>query len=165
MEINGIAHTFLTVNNFPRAKAFYAKLLPYLGLTAIIDSDDTYYCIGGKTGVAIRASEDISEANKFNQANFRQLDQITLNRFTLHLGKTKRAVTVFSSEPGLTAPFSVPISLDEPLKRQVNSLYHFLEHLRMNLSIPGAILFELHQALFLTVIVGSFPWFSDTLNQ
>ena len=28
MEINGIAHTFVTVGDFDRSRAFYSKLLP-----------------------------------------------------------------------------------------------------------------------------------------
>jgi len=57
MEINGIAHTFLTASNFPAARAFYGRLLPLLGLTPVIDSDDTYYCIGGRTGIGISAGD------------------------------------------------------------------------------------------------------------
>lgn len=55
MEINGIAHTFLTSSNFPAARAFYGKLLPLLGLVPVIDSDDSYYCVGGRTALGIRA--------------------------------------------------------------------------------------------------------------
>ena len=67
MEINGIAHTFLTSGNFPRAKAFYSELLPFLGLTPVLDTDDTYYCIGGRTAVGIRASARQEEENRFDQ--------------------------------------------------------------------------------------------------
>ena len=55
MEINGIAHIFLTASNFERSREFYRKLLPFLGLKAVIDSDAVYYCVGGRTAVAIRA--------------------------------------------------------------------------------------------------------------
>lgn len=67
MEINGIAHTFLTVRDFDTARAFYAKLLPFLGMQAVLDIPGTYYCIGGKTAIGIRASEDGHGAEKFNQ--------------------------------------------------------------------------------------------------
>jgi len=55
MEINGIAHVFLTASNFERSREIYRKLLPVLGLKAVIDSDAVYYCVGGRTAVAIRA--------------------------------------------------------------------------------------------------------------
>jgi catechol 2,3-dioxygenase-like lactoylglutathione lyase family enzyme len=45
MEVNGIAHIFLTASNFERSREFYRKLLPFLGLKPIIDSDQVYYCI------------------------------------------------------------------------------------------------------------------------
>ena len=49
MEINGMAHVMLTCSNFPRAREFYGKLLPCLGLTPVIDTADYYYCVGGRT--------------------------------------------------------------------------------------------------------------------
>ena len=55
MEVNGIAHIFLTASNFERSREFYRKLLPYLGLKPVIHTDAVYYCVGGRTAVAIRA--------------------------------------------------------------------------------------------------------------
>jgi hypothetical protein len=42
MEINGIAHIFLTASNFERSRGFYRKLLPFLGLKPVIDTETTY---------------------------------------------------------------------------------------------------------------------------
>jgi catechol 2,3-dioxygenase-like lactoylglutathione lyase family enzyme len=67
MEINGIAHVFLTASNFPRSREFYAKLLPFLGLTPVIDSDQVYYCVGGRTAVGIRAPSAEHEGAAFEQ--------------------------------------------------------------------------------------------------
>ena len=64
-EINGIAHVCLTVSDFARARAFYGELLPALGLVPLIDTDGYYYCIGGRTGVAIRPAEGPTE--RFSQ--------------------------------------------------------------------------------------------------
>jgi hypothetical protein len=55
MEVNGIAHIFLTASNFERSREFYRKLLPFLGLKPVIDTDTTYYCVGGRTAVGINA--------------------------------------------------------------------------------------------------------------
>ena len=68
MEINGIAHTFLTAGNFPVARAFYSQLLPFLGLTPVLDSEGIYYCVGARTAVGIRASEQQDSANRFDQS-------------------------------------------------------------------------------------------------
>ena len=67
MEINGIAHSMLTVGDFATARAFYSQLLPFLGLSPVLDSADTYYCVGGRTALGIRASEQPGSANRFDQ--------------------------------------------------------------------------------------------------
>lgn len=54
VEINGIAYVNLTASDFARSREFYAKLLPYLGLKPVFDSDSFYYCVGGRTGVQFR---------------------------------------------------------------------------------------------------------------
>jgi hypothetical protein len=54
MEINGIAHVSLTVSDFERSVAFYRELLPFLGLKPVVDNGNSFYCVGGRTGIAIR---------------------------------------------------------------------------------------------------------------
>src|SRR5947199_55135 len=41
MQINGVAHTFITAGNFTTARAFYGQLLPFMGLTIGADTADT----------------------------------------------------------------------------------------------------------------------------
>jgi catechol 2,3-dioxygenase-like lactoylglutathione lyase family enzyme len=54
MEINGIAHIYITVTNFEACTAFYRRLLPFIGLTRVVhDDDSTFYCIGGRTGFGL----------------------------------------------------------------------------------------------------------------
>jgi catechol 2,3-dioxygenase-like lactoylglutathione lyase family enzyme len=67
MEVNGIAHIFLTAANFERSREFYRKLLPFLGLKPMIDSDLVYYCVGGHTAVAIRAPAAEHAGSTFEQ--------------------------------------------------------------------------------------------------
>jgi catechol 2,3-dioxygenase-like lactoylglutathione lyase family enzyme len=55
MEVNGIAQIFLTASNFERSREFYRKLLPFLGVKPVIDSDTIFYCVGGRTAVGINA--------------------------------------------------------------------------------------------------------------
>src|SRR5262249_42001206 len=45
MEINGIAHIQLTVTHFEAARAFYGQLLPFLGLTPVMDFEGFFYCV------------------------------------------------------------------------------------------------------------------------
>ena len=67
MEINGVAHTFLTVSDFDRAKAVYSKLLPFLGLKPVMDIPGTYYCVGGRTALAIREAPEGTAEERFDQ--------------------------------------------------------------------------------------------------
>ncbi len=67
MEVNGIAHIFLTASNFERSREFYRKLLPFLGLTPVMDNEGIYYCVGGRTGVGIRAPSPENAGAAFEQ--------------------------------------------------------------------------------------------------
>ncbi|HTT76762.1 MAG TPA: VOC family protein, partial [Candidatus Binataceae bacterium] len=62
MEINGIAHIYLTVSNYDACAAFYRRLLPFLGMTFVVrDTPESLYCIGGRTGFGItRAASEFS---------------------------------------------------------------------------------------------------------
>jgi catechol 2,3-dioxygenase-like lactoylglutathione lyase family enzyme len=68
LEINGMAHVILTVGDFPRARAFYGDLLPFLGLNAVIDSPEYFYCVGGRTALGIRPATGAPAAEAFTQA-------------------------------------------------------------------------------------------------
>jgi catechol 2,3-dioxygenase-like lactoylglutathione lyase family enzyme len=67
MEVNGIAHIFLTASNYERSRDFYRKLLPFLGLKPVIDTETTYYCVGGRTAVGINAPSAEHEGAAFEQ--------------------------------------------------------------------------------------------------
>jgi catechol 2,3-dioxygenase-like lactoylglutathione lyase family enzyme len=67
MEINGMAHVILTASNFERSREFYSKLLPFLGMTAVIDTDTYYYCVGGRTALGIGAPAPEHAGAAFDQ--------------------------------------------------------------------------------------------------
>ena len=67
MEINGVAHIFITASDFEASRAFYRQLLPFLGLSFIRDTDDTLYYVGGRTGVGIRRPAPGNEGARFDQ--------------------------------------------------------------------------------------------------
>lgn len=67
MEINGVAHTFITAGDFERSVAFYRKLLPFLGMREVADSADTYYCVGGRTGFGVRRPDPEHAGGRFVQ--------------------------------------------------------------------------------------------------
>ncbi|MEO8604902.1 MAG: VOC family protein [bacterium] len=67
MEINGIAHTFLTVSNFDAALAFYEPLLNFLGMQTVMKVDGYLYCVGGRTAVGVSAAAPEHRGERFVQ--------------------------------------------------------------------------------------------------
>ena len=98
MEINGIAHVMLTAGNFARSREFYSKLLPFLGLEAVIDFEGMYYCVGGRTAFGIRACSPENTDVPFDQGRaglhhvcFRAREREDVDRlhaFVVELGAT-----------------------------------------------------------------------------
>ena len=67
MEINGVAHIFLSVRDFPASRAFYSRLLPFLGMTIVADHDTLFYGVGGRTGLGIQPCAPEHRDTAFNQ--------------------------------------------------------------------------------------------------
>lgn len=67
MEINGIAHIQITAGRYAAAREFYRKLLPFLGLTQVMDDTSGYYCVGGRTGVLVSPPAPEHEGERFVQ--------------------------------------------------------------------------------------------------
>lgn len=67
MQINGVAHTFITAGNFAAAREFYGKLLPFLGMTIVADTHNTFYGVGGRTGFGIHAPTPEVAGQRFRQ--------------------------------------------------------------------------------------------------
>jgi catechol 2,3-dioxygenase-like lactoylglutathione lyase family enzyme len=67
MEINGVAHVYLTVTNFEACLPFYERLLKFMGLKPVIKSEQTLYCVGGRTAVGISRCDDAHKSERFVQ--------------------------------------------------------------------------------------------------
>jgi len=57
MQLNGIAHIQLTVNDVSVSKPFWKPLLDLFEMQTLIDTDTYYYAIGSRTGIAISEAE------------------------------------------------------------------------------------------------------------
>jgi catechol 2,3-dioxygenase-like lactoylglutathione lyase family enzyme len=68
MEINGMAHVIVTVPDLKRSRKFYAELLPFLGMQVVRDTEEIYYCVGGRTAFGVRAGDPKYRGEKFVQA-------------------------------------------------------------------------------------------------
>ena len=67
IEVNGIAHVQLTVNDPARCLPFWEKLCHFLEMRTLIRNDETLYCIGSRTGILVRAAPDGKATGPFDQ--------------------------------------------------------------------------------------------------
>jgi len=67
MEMNGIAHIQLTVNDFAAARNFYGKLFAWLEMTVLFDTPQMFYGVGSRTGVAIGPCDPRFRDERFEQ--------------------------------------------------------------------------------------------------
>jgi catechol 2,3-dioxygenase-like lactoylglutathione lyase family enzyme len=98
MEINGVAHTFITAGDFEKSVAFYRQLLPFLGMKEVGESADVYYCVGGRTGFGIERPAPEHAGQRFVQSRvglhhicFRVRERAEIDKayaFLLQIGAT-----------------------------------------------------------------------------
>ena len=68
IDPNGIAHIQLTVRNVAASRPFYYRLLhETFGMRVQYDHAEVFYCIGGRTGVLIRAASAEHRDTPFDQ--------------------------------------------------------------------------------------------------
>ena len=66
-EINGMAHVILTVSQYEKAKTFYSKLMPEMGLECVFDNEGLTYFVGGRTAVGIQPCKAEVAGERFEQ--------------------------------------------------------------------------------------------------
>jgi catechol 2,3-dioxygenase-like lactoylglutathione lyase family enzyme len=67
VDINGIAHIQLTVNDPGRCVPFWERLCHFLGMRTLIKGDGVVYCIGGRTGILVRGAPPEKRGVPFDQ--------------------------------------------------------------------------------------------------
>ena len=65
--INGMAHVVLTVSDFRRARAFYARLLPACGMRPVFDGPKFAYFVGARTALGIEPCDPAYQGERFVQ--------------------------------------------------------------------------------------------------
>ena len=66
-DISGIAHLQLSVGDMAISRAFYEPLLHSMQMVTLIDDPNYFYCIGGRTGLAISPADPELCADGFKQ--------------------------------------------------------------------------------------------------
>jgi len=120
IEINGIAHTVLTVSDVARSRSFYEPLLTFLGLKKVADGPTGFYFIGGRTALAIMESPDGGNATGFHQSRIglhhlcfraRARDDVTaVHDFLVE----RRAKIVQPAQDGPWAPGYYSVLFEDP---------------------------------------------------
>jgi len=67
IEVNGIAHIQMTVNNIEACMPFWEKLCHFLQMKTLVKNDSTLYCIGSRTGILIREAPEDKKEIAFDQ--------------------------------------------------------------------------------------------------
>lgn len=137
MEIAGIAHVQLTVNDLQRALEFYEKVLGHLGLRPAMRFPGGLYMVGGKTAVMITQSSKENREIRFDQRRIglhhrcfraRSREDIDeLHRFLVN----EHVRVVHAPEDGTWAPGYYSVLFEDP------------EGIRLEVNfVPGKGLFE-----------------------
>jgi catechol 2,3-dioxygenase-like lactoylglutathione lyase family enzyme len=67
VEMNGIAHIQLNVNDAERCLPFWERLCHFLSMKTLIKGPDVLYCIGSRTGILVRAAPAAQCGARFDQ--------------------------------------------------------------------------------------------------
>jgi catechol 2,3-dioxygenase-like lactoylglutathione lyase family enzyme len=67
IEVNGIAHIQLTVNDPARCVPFWERLCHFLEMKTLIKGDEIVYCIGSRTGILVRGAPEDKRGQRFDQ--------------------------------------------------------------------------------------------------
>ena len=128
MEINGIAHIFVTVSNIDTCLPFYERLLTFLGMRPVMKTDTMLYCVGGRTAVGVTQAEEPYRGERFVQFRvglhhlcFRareRADVDTVHEFLKDIGAT----IVHPPEGGPWAPGYYSVLFEDPdgIRLEVN---------------------------------------------
>ena len=120
MEVNGIAHVILTVSNFEACLPFYERLLAFLGLRPVFQTDGCLYYVGGRTAVGIVRAADRYRAERFAQeriglhhVSFRARERGDVDALHAFLG-TIGAKIIHPPEDGAWAPGYYSVLFEDP---------------------------------------------------
>ncbi len=67
IEVNGIAHIQMTVNDIDACQPFWEKLCHFLEMKTLVKNETTLYCIGSRTGILIREAPEDKKRHAFDQ--------------------------------------------------------------------------------------------------
>ena len=131
-NINGMAHIQLTVSDMERSVPFYDRLLHSLGMATIVDTSEFYYCVGGRTGVAISPASSELRARQFQQRS------PGLHHFCFRTRSREDVDEVYEVALGLSAEIVHPPQEDEFAPGYYSVLFEDPDGIRIEANfVPG----------------------------
>lgn len=67
VQLNGIAHIQLMVNDPARCVPFWERFCHFLEMKTLLKNDEMVYCIGSRTGILVRAAPEPEKGGAFDQ--------------------------------------------------------------------------------------------------
>ncbi len=128
INMNGMAHVVLTVSQFDRAKAFYSRLMPAMGMDNVFDGDDLCYFVGARTAVGIQPCKPEFADERFVQGRvglhhicLRARSREEVDKVDVLLREMKAHIVVGASE-GPWAPGYYYVLFEDPdgIRLEVN---------------------------------------------
>ena len=120
IEINGIAHIGLSVNNFEVSKEFYSQVLSFLGLKLAYSGKESLYYVGGRPAVGITPSAEKYKSDTYDQTRiglhhfcFRSKSREDIDQLYEFL-KSINAKIVHPPEEGDWAPGYYSLLFEDP---------------------------------------------------
>jgi len=120
MGFNGIAHVQLTVTDMTRSKPFYRRIFELLEMMVLVDSDEYFYGIGSRTGLAIAPASAAHARDRFDQRRvglhhlcLRARSREDVDRFHAHMRELGATIVHPPQEDGY-APGYYSVLVEDP---------------------------------------------------
>jgi catechol 2,3-dioxygenase-like lactoylglutathione lyase family enzyme len=121
VELNGIAHIQLTVNDPDRCIPFWERLCHFLEMKTLIKGEGIVYCIGSRTGILVRGAPPDKNGGPFDQERaglhhfcFRARSREDVDAVHAFLLEQPDARIVHGPEEGAWAPGYYSILFEDP---------------------------------------------------
>ena len=121
VEMNGIAHIQLTVNDPERCIPFWEKLCHFLAMKTLIKGEGVLYCIGSRTGILVRGAPPEQRCGRFDQNRaglhhfcFRARERADVDAVYRLLVDELHAHVVHPPEEGKFAPGYYSVLFEDP---------------------------------------------------
>lgn len=121
VEMNGIAHIQLTVNDPDRCIPFWENLCHFLSMRTLIKGEGVLYCIGSRTGILVRGAPADKRSGRFDQDRaglhhfcFRARERTDVDAVYRHLVDELHAHIVHPPEEGSFAPGYYSVLFEDP---------------------------------------------------